>query len=283
MVAGAIRRRRVPPQTDPYGLLNAMQPYGLKRPGVTGLMGAQQRIQRGPGRPVPRGITKTSEGVVDVRGARAKGPTPMEMVQQGKAAHSTLTGIAEGKLKKSISAYGDKVSERFMSTGKDVRTATTGLKNWLTDTTSITDAQMVGATNIPASNVGTGLTTSPWPGSLGTTAGAGGTFMTPHGVSPAEGMMWADGSMVGGGAPASMNTAQSAQALQGLDTATTAGAEAAAGTSGQPWLAYAKIGYDVLSGEGGDKLTGSVAADTVMRGVAAYYTFGLSELAYGFM
>lgn len=281
MVAGAIRRRRVPPQTNPYGLLNAMQPYGMKRQGTTGLMGAQQRIQRGPGRPVPRGITKTREG--PAQEGYQQPPSPLDAYQQGKAANKTLTGIFDGTLEKNISAYGDKVSERFMSTGKDVRTATTGLKNWLTDTTSMTDAQMVGGTSIPASNVGTGLTTSPWPGSLGTTAGAGGTFMTPHGVSPAEGMMWADGSMVGGGAPASMNTAQSAQALQGLDTATTKGAEAAAGTSGQPWLAYAKIGYDVLSGEGGDKLTGSVAADTVMRGVAAYYTFGLSELAYGFM
>ena len=281
MVAGAIRRRRVPPQTNPYGLLNAMQPYGMKRPGVTGLMGAPQRIQRGPGSPVPRGITKPREG--PAQEGYQQPPSPLDAYQQGKAANKTLTGIFDGTLEKNISAYGDKVSERFMSTGKDVRTATTGLKNWLTDTTSMTDAQMVGGTSIPASTVGTGLTTSPWPGSLGTTAGAGGTFMTPHGVSPAEGMMWADGSMVGGGAPASMNTAQSAQALQGLDTATTKGAEAAAGTSGQPWLAYAKIGYDVLSGEGGDKLTGSVAADTVMRGVAAYYTFGLSELAYGFM
>jgi len=281
MVAGAIRRRRVPPQTDPYGLLGAMQPYGMKRPGVTGLMGAQQRIQRGPGRPVPRGITKTSEGVTDVGGARAKGPSPLEMLEQGKAAHSTLTGISEGKLEKNIADYFTGVGKKWDDLGERTQSAYAGLVGGVDKAAALN--QVTGyATGLP-SNAGVPFELQPYASAGGATgAQVGGVVGGVQGSLPPTGMqpLSSSAKMFQAGNVGELGTAQ--ESLSQLNSATTSGAEAASSNMGA-YLAYAKIGYDVLSGEGGDKVTGSVFADTVIRGTAAYFTAGMSELLYGFL
>jgi hypothetical protein len=53
------------------------------------------------------------------------------------------------------------------------------------------------------------------------------------------------------------------------------------GGGGQPWLAYANIGKDlIMGGPGSEKITGSTAGDAAIRGMAAYFTAGLSEIPY---
>ena len=71
--------------------------------------------------------------------------------------------------------------------------------------------------------------------------------------------------------------AKASSGLQGADAAS-----GASGASGQPWLAYANIAKDLfVGGPGSEKITGSTAGDAVIRAAAAYYTFGMSEIAYG--
>jgi hypothetical protein len=54
------------------------------------------------------------------------------------------------------------------------------------------------------------------------------------------------------------------------------------GGGGTPWMAYANIGKDlIMGGPGSEKITGSTAGDAAIRAAAAYFTFGLSEVAYG--
>ena len=56
------------------------------------------------------------------------------------------------------------------------------------------------------------------------------------------------------------------------------------GGGGQPWLAYANIGKDlIMGGPGSEKITGSTAGDAAIRAAAAYFTFGLSEIPYAFI
>ena len=64
------------------------------------------------------------------------------------------------------------------------------------------------------------------------------------------------------------------------------GGEAAAGGAGggHPWMAYANIGKDlIMGGPGSEKITGNTYGDAVLRGAAAYYTMGLSEIPYMFL
>ena len=96
------------------------------------------------------------------------------------------------------------------------------------------------------------------------------------------------GSSAFAGANAAGNTATAVNAAtQGAEAASTA-AEAGSGlqgaSGGQPWLAYANIGKDlIMGGPGSEKITGSTAGDAAIRAAAAYFTFGLSEIPYAFI
>ena len=77
-----------------------------------------------------------------------------------------------------------------------------------------------------------------------------------------------------GSIQAGSSSGSAVSGMQGADAATT-------GASGQPWMAYANIGKDlIMGGPGAEKITGSVAGDAIIRGAAAYFTFGLSEIPY---
>ena len=90
------------------------------------------------------------------------------------------------------------------------------------------------------------------------------------------------------GANAAGNTATAVNAAtQGAEAASTA-AEAGSGlqgaSGGQPWLAYANIGKDLITGgPGSEKITGNTAGDAIIRAAATYFTFGLSEIPYAFI
>jgi len=112
-------------------------------------------------------------------------------------------------------------------------------------------------------------------GGMGGSAGAGSNLLGGSGSAFA-------------GANAAGNTATAVNAAtKGAEAASTA-AEAGSGlqgaSGGQPWLAYANIGKDlIMGGPGSEKITGSTAGDAAIRAAAAYFTFGLSEIPYAFI
>ena len=73
------------------------------------------------------------------------------------------------------------------------------------------------------------------------------------------------------------------QAGTGIEAGTSTAGSGLQGGGGQPWLAYANIGKDlIMGGPGSEKITGSTAGDAAIRAAAAYFTFGLSEIPYAF-
>jgi hypothetical protein len=115
------------------------------------------------------------------------------------------------------------------------------------------------------------------------------------GFSVQSAPMFEAGNMIPGGSEmlgASHNFAMPVDqlALEGSTTLGVGGQAAEIGDAGAglqgggstPYLAYANIAKDLLTGEGGDKITGDPYADAALRTGAAYLTFGLSEIPYAF-
>jgi hypothetical protein len=256
---------------------------GSGGPGATSrsqLQGAQQPVNRGAGKPVPRGINRTTTGPAQGQGQQGglvEGLIASKKAYDGgvkiRKAYDTSGGFEGllGKAKDYMSGQHDKVQSGYDA----LNTAMTGKS-------SISPDQLVGGTSqmaqpVPGASVDPGIWGQASGAGAGSSWSAGGTGFTPSQM--ADGFQWGSGAPVTSG---SMTAAQGTeQGLSGLEAATTDGVPGGGNT---PYLAYAKIGYDAIDGgEQSRKLTGSTAADTVMRGVAAYYTAGFSELAYAFI
>ena len=120
-----------------------------------------------------------------------------------------------------------------------------------------------------ASSAGSGLLSGGWSGGVPAGVGEGFGLGSQGFGSTLDASGAATGSIQAGSSSGS-----AVSGMQGADAATT-------GASGQPWMAYANIGKDlIMGGPGAEKITGSVAGDAIIRGAAAYFTFGLSEIPY---
>jgi|SaaInlV_135m_DNA_3_1039749.scaffolds.fasta_scaffold01590_5 hypothetical protein len=95
-----------------------------------------------------------------------------------------------------------------------------------------------------------------------------------------------EGGFGGGSAPfgSSLNAGGTPTGSIQAGSSTADAASGLQGGGGQPWLAYANIGKDlIMGGPGSEKITGSTAGDAAIRAAAAYFTFGLSEIPYAFI
>jgi hypothetical protein len=220
----------------------------------TQLQGSRQPIQRGPGRPVPRGINKTS--VTDQ--------------EQGGAVSGFQSGAQSGK--GVIDAYegGQKIRAGLGKMSDSISNS---------DTWANLTGGGQGMENI-SSQLGFGGNQAALSGTSGL---SGGGDFNSLGQMDMSGL-GSSGSFGGGEASGLLSGSEGATAgegLSGLDGMTTGGGEA--GGAG-PTLAYAKIGLDVIDGgPQGQKITGNTYGDAALRAGAAYFTAGLSEIGYMFL
>lgn len=216
------------------------------------LQGSRQPIQRGPGRPVPRGINKTS--VTDQ--------------EQGGAVSGFQSGAQSGK--GVIDAY---------QGGQKIRAGLGKMSDSITnsDTWANLTGGGQGLENI-SSQLGFGGNQAALSGTSGL---SGGGDFNALGQMDMSGL-GSGGSFGGGEASGLLAGSEGAtEAVSGLDSATTAGGKA--GGMG-PYLSYAKIGLDVIDGgPQGQKITGNSFGDAALRVGAAYATGGLSEIGYMFL
>ena len=120
---------------------------------------------------------------------------------------------------------------------------------------------------------------------------SGGTDLAGAAITQAGTEALAKTGMEVGGDAAARIAAQEAARQAAAQAAAQAGTQAAAqggassaGSNAGGYMAAAKIGYDTIEGgEQSKKISGNTYVDTVMRGVAAYYTAGMSEIFYGLL
>jgi hypothetical protein len=218
----------------------------------TQLQGSRQPIQRGPGRPVPRGINKRS--VTEEQGGAVSGF--QSGAQSGKGVIDAYQGGQ--KIRAGLGKMSDSISNS--DTWANLTGGGQGLENISTQ---------LGFGGNQAALPGT----SALSGSPGISGG--GDIMSGMGSSGFAGGGEASGLLSGS------EGATAGEAVTGLDSATTAGGKA--GGMG-PYLSYAKIGLDVIDGgPQGQKITGNSFGDAALRVGAAYATGGLSEIGYMFL
>jgi hypothetical protein len=219
----------------------------------TQLQGSRQPIQRGPGRPVPRGINKKS--VTEEQGGAVSG------FQSGAQSGKGVIDAYEGgqKIRAGLGKMSDSISN--------------------SDTWANLTGGGQGMENI-SSQLGFGGNQAALSGTSGL---SGGGDFNSLGQMDMSGL-GSSGSFGGGEASGLLSGSEGATAgegLSGLDGMTTGGGEA--GGAG-PTLAYAKIGLDVIDGgPQGQKITGNTYGDAALRAGAAYFTAGLSEIGYMFL
>ena len=120
---------------------------------------------------------------------------------------------------------------------------------------------------------------------------SGGTDLAGAAITQAGTEALAKTGMEVGGDAAARIAAQEAARQAAAQAAAQAGTQAAAqggassaGSNAGGYMAAAKIGYDTIEGgEQSKKISGNTYVDTVMRGVAAYYTAGMSEIFYSLL
>jgi hypothetical protein len=219
----------------------------------TQLQGSRQPIQRGPGRPVPRGINKKS--VTEEQGGAVSGF--QSGAQSGKGVIDAYQGGQ--KIRGGLGKMSDSISN--------------------SDTWANLTGGGQGMENI-SSQLGFGGNQAALSGTSGL---SGGGDFNSLGQMDMSGL-GSSGSFGGGEASGLLSGSEGATAgegLSGLDGMTTGGGEA--GGAG-PTLAYAKIGLDVIDGgPQGQKITGNTYGDAALRAGAAYFTAGLSEIGYMFL
>ena len=117
-------------------------------------------------------------------------------------------------------------------------------------------------------------------GHLGDFGGFGG-FSGGTGVGAGSGAGGAGLSFGGGSTPFGSSLNAGGTATGSVQAGTSTAGAGLQSSGGQPWLAYANIGKDlIMGGPGSEKITGNTYGDAAIRAAAAYFTFGLSEIPY---
>ena len=236
----------------------------------TQLQGSRQPIQRGPGRQVPRDITKKSVGQAEGQPQQQGGG--LGGLLQGQKTYNDINDAYKG---------GQNIGSKLNSMGSDMysrgQDAFTGLGNMFGNSSTLTNAgsnQLMQSSDM--SNFFGGDTASRY----AMPSGANGSLFREGGNAAFNfgGQTGATGLDAGMSEAMMGNPEIMGEGLSGLDSTTTGGA------GSTPYLAYGNIALDVVDGgPQGQKITGNSYGDAALRVGAAYLTGGVSEFIYAFV
>ena len=256
---------------NPYGINRFPRIYrprasssaGILAGAGTQMVGPQPGGQlRGNGGGPPRGINRTTTG----QGQPEAQQGLLGQALAGKEAYDQVNSAAKGG--RNIRNYMSKPGG-LMESGQD---AFTGLGNMFSGSSAMTNA------------MGRDMVASPEMMNLlgGDTASRAGLLGGDVGGMSGMDTIMNPTFNFGGSATAGIDGAATAGGLSGLNGATTGGASMSSMVG--PAMAGIGIGMDLIDGgEQGQKITGNSFGDAALRGGAAYFTGGLSEIFYAFL